>query len=126
MVLARRGEVGRCAVVTERENGWLCGTGSFYLRLAIEVNRAFMVLVFKVPTTRNYLAGKAVGTTMVNLNHGILNNLPIALPPLAEQQRIVERVDQLFALCDQLKAKQQDANQTQQQLTEALVERALG
>jgi type I restriction enzyme, S subunit len=126
MVLARRGEVGRCAVVTARENGWLCGTGSFYLRLATEINRAFMVLVFKVPTTRNYLAGKAVGTTMVNLNHGILNNLPIALPPLAEQQRIVERIDQLFALCDQLKAKQQAASQTRQQLTEALVEQVLG
>lgn len=29
IVLGRRGEMGRCAVVTEKEDGWLCGTGSF-------------------------------------------------------------------------------------------------
>lgn len=68
----------------------------------------------------------AEGGAQPNLNIGKVSTTVIPIPPLAEQQRIVERVDQLFALCDQLKAKQQDANQTQQQLTEALVERALG
>jgi type I restriction enzyme, S subunit len=61
-----------------------------------------------------------------NVNGTIMQQMRIPLPPLAEQQRIVERVDQLFALCDQLKAKQQAANQTRQQLTETLVERVLG
>ena len=28
IVMGRRGEMGRCAVVTDREAGWLCGTGS--------------------------------------------------------------------------------------------------
>lgn len=28
IIMARRGEMGRCAIVTDRENGWLCGTGS--------------------------------------------------------------------------------------------------
>lgn len=31
IVLGRRGEMGRCAVVTEKEDGWLCGTGSFFM-----------------------------------------------------------------------------------------------
>jgi type I restriction enzyme, S subunit len=50
----------------------------------------------------------------------------IPLPPTSIQRAVVERVDQLFALCDQLKAKQQAASQTRQQLTEALVEQVLG
>jgi type I restriction enzyme S subunit len=39
---------------------------------------------------------------MTNLNHGILNKLPIMLPPLAEQHRIVAKIDQLMTLCDEL------------------------
>jgi type I restriction enzyme S subunit len=34
IVLGRRGEMGRCAVVTAREAGWLCGTGSLVLRFS--------------------------------------------------------------------------------------------
>lgn len=125
IVLARRGEVGRCAIVTKREDGWLCGTGSFYLRLSHAISRRFMALVFRATTTRSYLVGKAVGTTMVNLNHGILNSLPIALPPLAEQHRIVAKVEELIALCDQLKARLSDAQTTQLYLADALTEKAL-
>ena len=33
IVVARRGEIGRCAVVGQRESGWLCGTGSLRIRV---------------------------------------------------------------------------------------------
>jgi type I restriction enzyme S subunit len=52
-------------------------------------------------------------------------NSPTPIPPLAEQQRIVAKVDELFTLCDQLKARLQAASETQLTLTEALVEQAL-
>jgi len=122
IVLARRGEVGRCALVTEREEGWLCGTGSFYLRLSSCISRRFIVLVFSVPSTRAYLVGNAVGTTMVNLNHGILNNLPVAIPPLAEQHRIVAKVDELMALCDQLEQQTGASLAAHQTLMETLLQ----
>ena len=54
-----------------------------------------------------------------------VKELSFALPPLAEQQRIVAKVDELFALCDQLKARLQAASETQLTLTEALVEQAI-
>lgn len=49
---------------------------------------------------------------------------PVA--PMSEQHRIVAKVDELMAICDQLKEKLQQSQETQVQLTDALVDRALG
>ncbi|MOA62068.1 Type-1 restriction enzyme EcoKI specificity protein [compost metagenome] len=47
------------------------------------------------------------------------------LPPLAEQHRIVAKLDQLMALCDQLKARLTAARQLHERLAGALVEQAV-
>jgi type I restriction enzyme S subunit len=47
------------------------------------------------------------------------------LPPLAEQQRIIAKVDELMAICDTLKARLNDAQTTQIQLADAIVEQAI-
>lgn len=125
IVMARRGEVGRAALVTEAEEGWLCGTGSFVLRFTSEISRAYVWILFRCHSVRTYLAGAAVGTTMVNLNHGILLKMPIAVPPIIEQHRIVAKVDQLMALCDQLKTRLTQARQLNERLATALVEQAV-
>ena len=46
-------------------------------------------------------------------------------PPLVEQHRIVSKVDELMALCDQLKARLNDAQTTQLHLADAVVEQTL-
>ena len=46
-------------------------------------------------------------------------------PPLAEQKRIVTKVNELFEICDQLKDKLQQSRQSQVHLTDALVDQAL-
>ncbi len=107
LVLARRGEVGRYALVTEQEQGWLCGTGSFFIRLHPLCNREYLGFVFTDSGFRKHLQGESVGTTMTNLNQGILLDALISLPPLAEQSRIVTRVEELMRLCDALEAKGQ-------------------
>ncbi|MDY7562196.1 restriction endonuclease subunit S [Pseudomonas sp. CCC3.2] len=53
-------------------------------------------------------------------------NMVFALPPLAEQHRIVAKIDQLMALCTQLKSQLSQACQLNEQLVAALVEQALG
>ena len=63
---------------------------------------------------------------MKNVSRSQVRALKIALPPLAEQHRIVAKVDELMAICDQLKAKLQQSQETQVQLTDALVDKALG
>ena len=54
-----------------------------------------------------------------------MNSILIAIPPAAEQHRIVAKVDQLMSLCDQLKDRIQAAQQTQLHLADALVDQAV-
>jgi type I restriction enzyme S subunit len=67
----------------------------------------------------------AVGGAQPFVALGILRNLVMALPPLAEQHRIVAKVDELMALCDQLKSRFATASQLQQKLADVLVQQAL-
>lgn len=64
-----------------------------------------------------------VAITRVTLSR--LGAAPFALPPLAEQHRIVAKVDELMALCDRLEEEQADARQRQATLADALIAAAL-
>ena len=125
LVMARRGEMGRCAIVTHKEDNWLCGTGSFFIKFNETISRNFLVNMFSSSWVKAYLGGNSIGTTMTNLNHGILNKMPVMLPPVAEQHRIVAKVDELMKICDQLKDQLQQSQVTQVQLTNALIDNAL-
>lgn len=103
IVMGRRGEMGRCAVVTETESGWLCGTGSFFMKPNEEMYVEYISLLFRTPYAKHHLGGESVGTTMSNLNHNILSKMPVPLPPLAEQKRIVAKIEELMPLCERLK-----------------------
>ena len=91
ILYSRRGDVGRCAFATETEEGWLCGTGC--LRVTIDISKAIPKFVFyqlQKAETVGWVEKHAVGATMLNLNTSILSSVPIEIPPLAEQQVIVD------------------------------------
>jgi len=121
IVMARRGEMGRCAIITLESAGFLCGTGSFVLRFIDNIDRQYILNLFKTEYVREYLGGNSVGTTMTNLNHGILNNMPVLLTPLPEQHRIVARIDQLMALCDTLDLQIDAATGKQSEILNAVM-----
>lgn len=125
IVMARRGEMGRCALITKREENWLCGTGSFVLRFNDKVSRDYILLLFRTRWVKDYLGGKSIGTTMTNLNHNILNRLPLLLPPLAEVPRIISRVSELMDLCEMLKKQISESRTTQLHLADAMAGQAL-
>src|SRR6185369_12833653 len=51
---------------------------------------------------------EASGTTFREVSGRIVRQVLVPLPPLAEQKRIVEKVDELMALCDRLEAQEQE------------------
>jgi len=75
---------------------------------------------------RAELVKRAYGAGKPGLNLDNIRNLTIPLPPLAEQHRIVARVDALMALCDQLESSLTTATTTRSRLLEALLHEALG
>jgi type I restriction enzyme, S subunit len=64
-------------------------------------------------------------TGQANVNGTALKNMLIPLPPLAEQHRIVAKVDELMALCDRLEASLAPGDRTRQRLLDALLSEAL-
>ena len=98
IVLGRRGELGRRALITDRETGWLCGTGCLLIRAGqTELNAGYLFHYLSHPKVIERLASDAIGTTMPNLNARILRNLPIAYPSISGQERIAASVDLLDA-----------------------------
>lgn len=90
IIIGRRGEMGRCAVVTETEDGWLCGTGSLFLRLLDSVCPPYVSWILSSRRVKDYLSEFSVGTTMQNLNQKILRSVPIPFCPYEEQNIITE------------------------------------
>ena len=98
IVIGRRGAMGRCGVVTSEMDGWLCGTGSFVIRLKDQCLARFAFFQIASPKVKQYLEEQAIGVTMKNLNQGILAAIQIPLPPLATQQAIVAEIEAEQAL----------------------------
>lgn len=77
-------------------------------------NDAILPLYLKVfadsPLYWSQLRAASAGTGQPNVNGKALAGLVLPLPPLAEQQRIVAKVDELLALCDELEAQQARRN----------------
>ena len=63
--------------------------------------------------------------TMPKINQSTLVALPIPLPPVAEQHRIVAKVDELMALCNQLEASLNDGEHIRSGLLESVLHNSL-
>jgi len=97
------------------------------IRLPQSFLNSKLICLFLNSKPTKELIEKYCATTVGNwgISAKNLKLTPIPLPPLSEQHRIVAKVDQLFALCDQLKDRLHQAGETEQHLTNAIVEQAL-
>ncbi len=71
------------------------------------------------------LSPYVTGSAQPKMNQAKMNSIPIAIPPLAEQKRIVSKVDELMALCDKLEARRQKKQELQSKLNSAALEKIL-
>ena len=96
VVVARRGEIGRCAVVSSSEAGWICGTGCFFVRPSPSIDSNFLAHLIRSPLYRSHLESVSTGATMKNVSNTALAHLSIAVPSIQEQRRIVAILDEAF------------------------------
>jgi len=94
IVYGRRGDIGRKALVGPDQAGWLCGTGC--LRISIRSKQCPPIYIFHHldrPEVRDWIAARAIGATMPNLNTGILGEVEILVPSPEIASQYVEVVD---------------------------------
>jgi len=108
VVLGRRGEIGRCAVITKKENGFLCGTGSIFIRPEKDLQPIYLYNVISSVSMRKVLENSANGITMKNLNSGIVEEIKIPVPPLELQTQFARIVEKTEALKSQYQQSLQE------------------
>lgn len=106
VVVARRGELARCAVVEAGQVGYLCGTGSAIIRVCeARLRPSFLALAYGADRNRDALQVASVGSTMDSVNANILGSLRVPVPALARQDEIMGEVRSDWAKIDALIGK---------------------
>jgi type I restriction enzyme, S subunit len=119
------GSIGTCAIVTEAV---LPANTNQALAIIRGANAAFLVVFLQYATRSGLLESalaKARGGAMNNISLEDVNNFLLPLPPLAEQHRIVAKVDELMALCGQLEAQLVATKDDSRRLLEAVLHEVL-
>ena len=120
VVMGRRGEMGRCAVVLD--DGLLCGTGSLLIRTKGEVTADYIQKIISFPSFKKTIEDMAVGQTMPNLNVPIVSGFQIIKPPMEVQSAYYKFVEQL----DKSKVVVQKALDEAQTLFDSLMQQYFG
>ncbi len=114
--------VGKVALVAEHLSQRSTFGGFLGVLRPYFVEPRYVMALLRTPRARAALIDSASQTTNIaNVSLGKLRPLPIALPPIEEQHRIIAKVDELMALCDRLEAEQADAEAAHAKLVEALL-----
>lgn len=120
VVMGRRGEMGRCAVVPFE--GYLCGTGSLLIRTNGEVTADYIQKIISFPSFKKTIEDMAVGQTMPNLNVPIVSGFQIIKPPMDVQASYYSFVEQV----DKSKVAVQKALDKTQLLFDSLMQKYFG
>ena len=127
ILITLRGSVGKLGLFQATEQ---FTTGFINAQLVIirnfERNLVRFCLTFmKSHTFLNQILARSSGSATPQLSASQLSEVLIPIPPLAEQHRIVAKVDELMALCDRLEASLAAGDEMRGRLLEALLHRAI-
>ena len=120
VVMGRRGEMGRCAVV--QTGGLLCGTGSLLIRTKGDVTADYLQKIISFPSFKKTIEDMAVGQTMPNLNVPIVSSFHIIKPPIEIQKAYYTFVEQT----DKSKLAIQQSLEKLETLKKALMQKYFG
>lgn len=122
VLLTLVGSIGRCAIAPIELVGANLSRSVGMIVPLSGVDKRFMVYAMTSLIDEAFILKNCAGTAQKVLNVGTVNDMPYPLPPIAEQHRIVAKVDELMALCDRLEARQADADNAHAQLVQVLLD----
>ena len=95
------------------------------IRVAVQGLQNFLHGLILSPYFQAIIFDEQTGAGCGGLPKNRMDRIPVALPPLPEQHRIVTKVDELMALCDQLEASLTATETTRRRLLDAILHAAL-
>jgi len=117
-------ENGKSTVFRNLTGGFGSGTTELHILRPVLVNPDYVVLFLKSPQFIETGIPKMTGTAgQKRVSSEYFTSSPFPLPPLAEQHRIVAKVDELMALCDRLEGARKTREETRDKLTDASLAR---
>ena len=91
LMVARKGDVRKCAYITANENGWM--TGSDCLKVVLDESKSYPKFIYYQLRSEHigrWLEKVSIGATMPSLNTGLLSGIEMVLPPIEIQKQIAE------------------------------------
>lgn len=124
VLICEGGEPGRCAVWSHGKMNLIFQKAIHRVRLVDNVLPYWLMINIKTDADSGHLESYFTGTTIKHLTGQSLAKYSFDVPPLAEQQEIVRRVESLFKLTDQLEARYQKAKSYVDKLTQSILAKA--
>jgi type I restriction enzyme S subunit len=115
-----RGSLGKSAIVDTISQGAIASS-LVIVRLMSAINRTYIHNYFDSPLSYSQISLYDNGTAQPNLSAADFGKFLVPLSPEAEQPRIVAKVDELMALCDQLEQQTESSLSAHQTLVETLL-----
>ena len=115
-----RGSLGKSAIIKGFDTGAIASS-LVIIRIYPYLNHHYFVDYFDSPLSFRMIKKYDNGTAQPNLSATDLEKFLIPLPPLPEQHRIVAKVDELMALCDQLETQHNNAAEAHEKLVNHLL-----
>jgi type I restriction enzyme S subunit len=124
LIFARRGELGRCAIVTKEQEGWLCGTGSLKAKLNNRLISDYAYLLITSEGVVSELSLESKGSTMDNLNTETIGRVRLPVPPVNEQLEVLAYANEVAGKFRNLIEKATSAINLMQERRTALISAA--
>jgi type I restriction enzyme S subunit len=125
LLVSKDGTIGKTAFVPAGLEGGNITQHVLRFPVSSVIDRHFVRLFIDSPVCQQWLSGETKGVALQGVNVGDFRRMPIPIPPLAEQHRIVAKVAELMSLCDQLEARLNTAIEHRSRLLETVLHGAL-
>jgi type I restriction enzyme, S subunit len=125
ILLTKDGSIGRSAIVETQDEFCINQSVAVLWLRSCHLNTRFLQLVIESPQTQSALLEKTEGVAIKHISIVDFGSMLLPVPPLAEQARIVNRVEQLVALCDLLRQQLSSGDAIRVRLLKALIHEAL-
>ena len=119
------GSIGKLGIVPRAWIGANIARAVARIAPVEQLSSGYLLLSLRCEQSQSYFTDTTRTLAQPTLNVGLIEKLPIPLPPLAEQHRIVAKVDELMAVCDRLEAGLTAGEETRGRFVEALLDEAI-